>query len=485
MKSLKKNFIYNVLYQLLLILLPIITTPYVSRVLGVEGVGVYSYTYTVARYFVLFAMLGVQNYGNRSVAAVRDSREKLSSVFCQIYGLQFICACICGVLYYFFVFIFIDAEYRIISAIQGVYVLSAILDISWLFFGLEEFRITVTRNIIIKLISLSAIFLFVRERTDLWVYTLILTMGILLSQGYLWLYIGKYITWEFPAWVNMRKHLKPELVLFIPVIAISLYKMMDKVMLEWMSNVTQVGLYESTEKVINIPLGVITALGTVMLPRMSNLVANGKEAESRIYISHSLLFVSFLSAGMIFGISGISKELVPVFFGKEYLSCIVLLQVMTPTVCFIAWANVIRTQFLIPNHRDKSYTASVILGAFVNLIINMILIPHFQAMGAVIGTVCAEAVVCIYQTVSVRTELDVKWDLKQSVPFYFIGIFMFLMIRLLAKVNIGMTKKLILEILVGGSIFSLISVMYMILIKYPLMMGVFKKNKEEKEVNTK
>ena len=241
--SVTKNFLYNATYQLLLIILPLITTPYISRVLGSGGMGTYTYTYTIANYFMLAAMLGVKNYGNRSTAAVRDSRQLLSRTFWEIYGLQFLCSAVVLAFYLIYILAFVR-ENRLIALIQGIYVLSGLLDISWLFFGVEQFRITVTRNIVIRLINLACIFLLVKDRGDLWIYTLIMTLGIALSQGYLWLYIRRIVDWYRPKLRDLRRHVLPELILFVPIIAVSLYTMMDKVMLGAMSTMNQVGFYE-------------------------------------------------------------------------------------------------------------------------------------------------------------------------------------------------------------------------------------------------
>ena len=312
--SVTKNFLYNVTYQLLLIILPLITTPYISRVLGSGGMGTYTYTYTIANYFMLAAMLGVKNYGNRSTAAVRDSRQLLSRTFWEIYGLQFLCSAVVLAFYLIYILAFVR-ENRLIALIQGIYVLSGLLDISWLFFGVEQFRITVTRNIVIRLINLACIFLLVKDRGDLWIYTLIMTLGIALSQGYLWLYIRRIVDWYRPKLRDLRRHVLPELILFVPIIAVSLYTMMDKVMLGAMSTMNQVGFYEGASKILNIPLGVITALGTVMLPRMSNLAAKRKVRESEKYIYNSMIFAMFLASGMMFGIAGIAEDFVPLFLG--------------------------------------------------------------------------------------------------------------------------------------------------------------------------
>ena len=200
-------------YQILLIILPLITTPYISRVLGSEGLGTYTYTYTIANYFVLAAMLGVKNYGNRSVAAVRDDRKLLSRTFWEIYGLQLLCSLTATAAYVVYVSAFVR-EYQLIAALQGIYVLSGLMDISWLFFGAEQFRVTVMRNIAIRLINLACIFLFVKSRGDLWLYTLIMTLGMVFSQGYLWMYVKRLVDWRRPKLRDLGMHMIPELILF-------------------------------------------------------------------------------------------------------------------------------------------------------------------------------------------------------------------------------------------------------------------------------
>lgn len=483
MSSIRKNFLYNAAYQLLLILLPLITTPYISRVLGAERIGVYTYTYTVANYFMLVAMLGVKNYGNRSVAAVRDDKQQLSKVFWEIYGLQFLCSAVALIAYFGFIFT-CETENRMIFVIQSIYVFSGMMDISWLFFGLEKFKVTVLRNIAVKLASLGCIFLLVRTAEDLWLYTLIMALGIFFSQGYLWIYVRRLVDWVRPTVRQMFAHLPAQLVLFVPVIAVSLYKMMDKIMLGQMSSFTQVGFYESAEKIINIPMGVITALGTVMLPRMSNLAAKAKVDESRRYIYNSMLFAVFMASGMTFGIAGIAEEFVPLFLGDGYLPAIRLLQVLTPTVLFISWANVIRTQYLIPNHLDRSYIISVLLGAVVNLIINALLIPGMAAMGAVIGTVCAEAAVCLCQTVMVRKNLEIGRYVKDTLPFLILGGGMYLLIRLISPWLPGGIITTIAQIVIGGGAYALAAGGYLALTHPDAIRGVIKKFKSKRGKHT-
>ena len=318
MKSIQKNFIYNVLYQILLVILPLITAPYISRTLGAKAVGVYSYTYSVAYYFLLIAMLGIGNHGNRSIAAVRDNREELNKTFSSIYALQVSTFSIAIITYIVYLFVIVK-DNRLIVLLQLLYVTSGLFDIGWLFFGLEQFKLTVTRNTLIKISTVLLMFIFVHKPSDLWKYTLIMAAGTLLSQAYLWIYVKKYVTFVKCSLREIISNVKPVLILFIPVLAYSIYKVMDKIMLGNMSSYEQVGFYNNAEKIINIPMGIITALGTVMLPRMSNIVAKGDKEKTSDYIRISIKLVTLLSSAIAFGLMGISNVLSPVFFGEEIL----------------------------------------------------------------------------------------------------------------------------------------------------------------------
>ena len=477
--NIKKNFIYNVLYQILIMILPLITTPYIARVIGANGVGVQSYTYSVVNYFVLFAMLGVNNYGNRSIAAVRDDKEKLSKTFWSIYGLQAILSIIMLIIYMFYL-IFITNENKVIAGIQSIYIFSALLDINWFFFGIENFKITVTRNAFIKVISAFSIFIFVKKQDDLYIYSLILVIGTIISQAILWFFIKQYIYFVRVKIKDILEHLKPNLVLFVPVIAVSIYKVMDKIMIGSLSSMTQVGFYENSEKIINIPLGFIVALGTVMLPRMSNLLANGLLEESKKYISISMEFVMFIAIGSSFGLAAIAPIFVPIFLGREFTDCIDVVVLLVITILFIAWANVIRTQYLIPKKMDKVYIVSTALGAVVNFGINIFLIGIYGAKGASIGTIFAEFSVALYQTIKVKDDLDIKLYLKKSIVYIFPGLAMYLSIKAIGyyfnSTSIGVG---IIEIFVGGFVYIVISFAYMVKSQNRLALDMINKFKSK------
>lgn len=451
MSSIKKNFSYNIIYQILILILPLITAPYVSRVIGAQGTGVYSYTSSIVQYFILFAMLGMNNYGNRTIAKCRDNKEELSKKFSSLYVFQLIISTLMIVLYILYIWLF-NNQYIEASLIQLIYLISTCFDISWFFFGLEKFKITVTRNTIIKILSAISIFVFVKSKDDLMLYITLMSASHLLSQLSLWPFLKKEIKFTRPKTKEVISHLKPNLILFIPVIAVSIYKIMDKIMLGNMATIQDVGYYEYAEKIINIPLGIVTALGTVMLPRISNLVANNEQEKIKFYIDKSMQFILFISIAICFGLVAISPIFVPIFLGDEFVQTGYIVQLLSITIIFISWANVIRTQYLIPNEKDKSYIISVFIGAIINLIVNLILIPKYKTIGAAIGTICAEMAVAIYQTIIVRKELNFKEYIKYTVQFIVSGLIMYIIINKLTHI-IHNLYLIISQIIIGTMVY--------------------------------
>lgn len=464
MGTIKRNFVYNVSYQILAILLPLVTAPYISRTLGATAVGVYSYTHSVAYYFSMIAMLGISNHGNRSIAAVREDQEQLNYTFCCIYTLQvinFIIWIICYIGYA----LLIVKENQLIVFLQSFYVISGIFDISWLFFGLEKFKLTVSRNIIIKIATVILMFALVHEPTDLWKYTLIMSGGTVCSQAYLWFYVKRYIRFTKVSIIDVIKNVRPVLILFIPVLCYSIYKFMDKIMLGNISTYAEVGYYQNAEKIVNIPMGVITALGTVMLPRMSNLIANNDLEKSEQYIRISFKVVTMIGSAIAFGLIGITDVLTPVFFGVDFLPTAPIISLLSISVFFIAWANVIRTQYLIPHNMDKIYLASTMIGAGLNLLINILLIPQYEAIGAAIGTIVAEFALMFIQMIYIRKSLPIGRYFKDVFPIILIGIFMAIIVRSIGRfmdVGIG---TLIIQVCVGGGVYIALLVIYFVLFK--------------------
>lgn len=457
MSNIKRNFVYNTLYQLLAIFLPLVTAPYLARVIGAEGTGIYQYYFSISKYFVLFSMMGINNYGNRTIARIRDDKELLAKTFTSIYILQVSLHLITILLYCIYCAFVLKNS---MAFLLTIYVISSLFDINWFFFGMEEFRITVIRNAVIKLLSVACILIFVKASTDVWKYGLIMVSSFLLSQMSLWPFVRKFTRFTRVTFSEVVSHLKPNLILFIPVIAVSLYKTMDKVMLGAMTTYKQVGFYDNCESLISIPMVIVQSLGTVMLPKMSNLFAfrNGMDIGKR-YIHYSVVFVVFLAGSISFGIMSVSKEFVPLFYGPGFEQCITILLVLCPSCIFTGIANVIRTQFLIPQKRDKEYIFSVSLGAVVNLIINYILIPKYSAFGAAIGTLVAEGVVCVYQVITVRKEIHLKSIMEDSLPLLFTSIAMFLILYNINGIFDNKLLNVFLKVVIGVVLYIVIGVL--------------------------
>lgn len=340
--------------------------------------------------------------------------------------------------------------------------LSTLLDISWLYFGLEEFKKTVTRNILVKVISLALIFIFVKSKNDLYLYTAIMALSSLISQLVLWVSIKKYIIFKGLKLNNkdIRKHIKGIIILFIPVISYSVYKIMGKIMIGLLSSVEEVAYYEYAEKIINIPIGFITALGTVMLPKISNLVANMEFEKVKDYLFKAIKFIIFLAIPCFLGLVAIGSEFAVFFLGDEYSHSGNLIKLLAFTIPFTAWANVIRTQWLIPKENDNIYISTTILGALLNLVINVILIPKFAALGACIATVCSEVLITILQSFLSRKEINFKIFLKPVLYFIFSGLIMFISIQFIGQFIENNLVMIIVEVILGVTIYSSLNLKY-------------------------
>lgn len=459
---LKLNIIYSTVYQVLVLIIPLITAPYVSRVLGATNLGIYSYTQAFANYFVLFAMLGVANYGNRSIAQVRDDSKLLSRTFWEIYSFQIFVTIIISIIYLIYCFVAVSQN-RIIYLLQFLYVVSAGFDINWFFFGIEKFKLTVTRNIIIKIINAVLIFALVKERSDLSIYTLIMSLGTLVSVVILIPFLMRYVSFEKIEVKNVLKHIKPNLILFIPVIAISLYNIMDKLMLGYLSTADEVAFYSNAEKIAQLPNSIIMAVGNVLMPRMSNLIATGEKEKSSKLFDKSMTFMIVSSVLLAFGMASVSKVFAPWFYGEEFARCGLFILWLCPTIVFKSIAGSVRTQLIIPMERDKVYILSVSVGAAVNLLANYFFIPLYQGLGAVLGTVLAEAAVCLIQ-IKMTTDL-VKYGkyIKYTVVSCIFGSIMYVILQIITIKSALL--NILVSMMVGALIYSVLSGVYFIKIE--------------------
>lgn len=453
MSSLKQNFIFQIIYRIITVITPLITSPILARALGAEKIGVYSATIAFVNYFTLFALLGVENHGTRSIASSQGNPGKMQTTFWNIYAVQ-VCTSVIALVAYVIALFLSSGPRFLILLLQGFWILSSLFNINWFFFGIEQFKLTVTRNIIIKIITVIAIVIFIRTPSDLPLYTVIMSGDAFLSSLIVWPFLRKYIHFEKPKFSLMKNHIKPLFVLFIPILGIALFHIMDKSMLDIFSTEAEAGYYYNTDKLINIPYGVITALSVVMLPRVANEYSKKRKETVKELLRKSTELSIFLTCAIGIGIAAIAEEFVPFFFGDEFNPCIKLVYCFAPVLLVKAISIMVRSQYMIPANKDKEYTIAVVVGAAVNLVANYLLISRFNALGAVLGTLIAEFAVMVMEIIYSIKEIPFIKYIIQNVVYFFIGGIMFVVVRLFgARFDFPILFKLISMVLIGAVVF--------------------------------
>ena len=431
-KSIKRNYIYNLIQQILTLLTPLITTPYISRVIGAEGIGIYSYASSIVTYFALFAALGTATYGQREISYCQDDKKRRSEVFWNNELLCIITTCIS--LCFYGLFCFFQKENRIVFFILSLSLLDVCLNVSWLLTGLEEFGKIVLRNIIIKVVSIGFIFTFVRTKDDFIIYVLGLTLALIISDISLWPFVLKFIDRPKVKDLKPFSEIKVVFSMFVPTIAISIYTVLDKTMIGIITkNAAENGFYEQALKISRIALTVVTSLGAVMIPRIGYLFEKHDNDLVRQYMYRSYRFVGFIGIPMGLGLLAISPNFVPWFFGKGFEGVIPLIGVLGFLLLSIGINNVTGIQYLIPTKRQNTFTKTVLIGACVNLIANICLIPSLGAIGAAIASVLAETIIAITQLWIVRKEISSLAIIKQSLKYIISGFIMFFTLLLINK----------------------------------------------------
>lgn len=460
-KSVKINYLLQATWQLLLILVPLITTPYLSRVLGADQIGLYSYSSSIANYFVMFAALGMSTYGVREIAICADSRTQRSKVFAEAFCSQLIISVIVLISYCIYLY-FIPQERFIVSLVWVFWILSAMLDVSWLFFGVEDFFFPTMASIISKVLSVIVIFMFVRSPNDLWIYCCAISLSYLTNQIALFPKLSDYVDFYKPSLKMIVSRFIPNFKLFVPVIAISLYSTLDKVMLGAMTSMAQTGYFEYSEKLARMPLSLVTAMGTVMLPRMSSTLERGDTRGAIDMLGGSIWLMLLVSFAMMFGIIGISSDFAPIFLGDEFASCDQIMRVLALIIPIVSTTNVLGRQYLIPSRKDSLFTLSVVIGAMVNISSNIVLIPRLEALGAAISTVLAEFSVLVVQIFISRKNLPLYRYFKSALPFTLFGLIMLFTVLLVShygRLYFGFSSLLLaIEVFVGALLYSVLSV---------------------------
>ena len=408
--NIKTNYFYNLAYQLFAMITPLITTPYVSRVLSSDGIGQFTFSSSIISYFSMFASLGFAVYAQREIAKYQGDKEKQSIVFREILICKAISGAVCLIVCWLMIVLGLFQSYTLLVAISSVEIVSVTLNISFFFQGNENFRIIAIRDFAVRSIGVSLIFLFVKSKDDLWIYALCMAGTTLLSALSLWPYMKKDILKCRLSQLRPARHILPAVRLFIPTIAISVFMILDKTLIGILipgdleicsSDGTTVikhiadienGYYGQSEKIIQMSLMVLASLGTVMLPRNARELEQGRQDIFFRNITHAIEFVFFIGAPISAGLMAIASNFSPWFFGEGYEKVPVLMVIFAFIVIPSGLGNVFGKQYLIPKGEDRKYTLAYVSSAVVNLILNIILIPKYLSYGAAVASVIAEII---------------------------------------------------------------------------------------------
>ncbi len=430
--STRKNAAYNVAYRMFSVLLPLVTAPYLSRTVGTEGVGLYSLAWNVSYVFCLIGMLGLNDYGVRTIAQARDNREELDRTFSGIWQMQLMVAGVTLLFWLGYVFL-VAGEEQTIALHLTMMSVSCLCSFDWCLMGLGIFKPIALRNTFVKCAAAACVFIFVKNRNDLWIYAFVWSLATLLGNLSCAVTLKGKVSYRRVSLPETLQHLRPCAVLFISVMAVNIYRTMDKVMVSTIAGVHENGLYENAEKIIYCLSGFISAIGTVMMPKVAGMQKRGETERIARHIDRSMDLVICMVNAMAFGVAAVADRFAPLFYGDAFRYSGTLMIPLAFTLIMIGFANVIRTQVVLPQKRDSIFVKSVCCGAVVNLAANACLIPSMKSMGAVVGTLLAEMTVPVVQYIILRKELPYRKYISYVGVYAVIGGIMLACVRLVGR----------------------------------------------------
>lgn len=420
------NYLYNLALQVFNMLVPLITTPYISRVLGAKMIGIYSYTMSISTYFIVAGSLGFPLYGQREIAYCANSRKERSKKFFEIIYAQLFLLLIALSMYYCFVFMS-NPKYKNVYLAQSVGIMGGVLATSWFYIGIEEFKVTVAKNFFVKIFSVIGLLVFVKKPQDVALYAVIVGMANLLGNLAILIDIKKYVDLSFYriSLKRILRHVKPAFVLGIPYYITSVYAIIDKTMLGVLgAGYEEVGYYEQAQKIVIFIIAIVTSIGGVLMPRLANEFGNENYKMVKQYMNKGMGYCSFLATPIMFGLISVSTMMVPWFFGEGYNKVGTLLKLFAPMAIFMGLSNLVGTQYMVISKKERQLIISILIGAIINCVINAILIPYYNSYGAAIATLISEGIKLIIQIWMIRDILDIWKLLRMNVYYMCLGIIM-------------------------------------------------------------
>lgn len=390
--SVKKNYLYNLFYQILCIIIPFITTPYISRVLGTENTGVYSFVNANMSYFFLIGINGLTTYAQLEVAKRRDDEDELKQFFLEIFIAKLITMSI-SILVYMGIYVIRQNPYRIYYMIQLSALVCGLIDVTWLFQGVEDFKIVIMQQSVVKILSVVGIFLLVKNKEDLYLYLIINGFGSLAGSLALIPRLRKYVTFSFVRKPDIGKHIRESFQFFLPAIASTLMSTIDKLMIGWNSgSKVQNGYYERAVQIETMIFMFFGSLNLSLRPRMAYLFKNERYWEIKERMKTSLQFISLLVFPSAMGLAVISDLFVYIFLGQEFMPVANLLKIMAAWIICKAVSNCLCEQYILPNKGIAVITKIIWVSAMTNIMLNVVLIHRFEAIGATVASLITETI---------------------------------------------------------------------------------------------
>jgi len=454
MKKVLVNFLYQASFQLLTIILPMITIPIVSRALGAEGIGFFGFTTSIVNYFLLLAGLGMASYSIREIAYVKSDTNQLSKKFweLQLFNMFFSIT----IFFIYSLFFLITAKHYL-YLIQSLMILAVFFDISWLFQGIENFKEIAIRRAIVKILALILIIIFVRDQNDLWVYALIISCSQLTSSVILWHPALKLIEFKKVTFKEIFSHLHPALNFFILQVSATIFVNINKTILGMTSTMVMVGYFTNSLQLIVVLGAVIGALNKVMLPRMSSMQ---KEEGEKLFIDtlqRTIHIQLFFTISLMFGIIAINEKFIEWFFGSDFYFIKNLIPILAPVIVFQQLHQAVANQFLVPKNELRFYNLTMIIGTLLNTIICIVLIPFVHVYGAVFGFLSGQIFLAISRVGMMLKKSIFKFELIKILKWSFSGCLMLLTVWLLTNRMAATMMTTIIQGIIGGAIYMLLT----------------------------
>ncbi|MCR0457077.1 flippase [[Clostridium] innocuum] len=413
-QTVKKNFIMNFILTAANFIFPIVTFPYVSRILLAEGTGKVAFAASIASYFSMIAALGIPTYGIRACARIRDDKDKLNKTVQELLIIHMSATSLALMFYFISVFIVPELyKEKTLMLINSLSIILNVFGVNWLYQALEQYSYITYRSIFFKIISIILMFFFIHQKSDYIIYGGIAIFANAGSNILNFIRLRKLINFKKVESYSFLVHIRPILVFFAQSVAITVYTNLDTVMLGFMQSDIEVGYYNAAIKIKTILLSLVTSLGTVLLPRLSYCIQKNDKIQFQTLISKSIRFVFIIALPLTIFFILFAKETLIVLSGRDFVGATLAMQIITPTILLIGLSNITGIQILTPLGKEKIVVYSVTFGAILDLIVNYICIPRLGAAGASLGTLIAEFSVLAVQIMYTSKQLhEVKCGFK-------------------------------------------------------------------------